>query len=146
MPTKVYLHQVIRSLLCADVSAPTQVEEANKAAFLGIWPGLENDIDEYRKNHNCSCRFKLMEAMRENRDGIQAYLRKINKQDEWQVDLSITDSDRGRQRSARGFVRDIDDSEEAFMALLVEMTQARLRFMGLTVRDIGEGKIRVYFY
>lgn len=146
MAQRVYLHQVIRSLLVADLSNPTEQEELNKAAFLEIWPDQERNIDEYRKNHTCGCRFKLMEVMRENKEGIQAYLRRIGKEGEWQVDLSVAARDRGVNRSARGFIREIADNEEEFTNLLIEMANNRQRYQGLAVRDLGEGRIRIYFY
>lgn len=121
-------------------------------------------MDAFLKKANCgNCRTTLMTIMAQQPDRLQQFVDAID----WAKFLGRKPTDlkdalparatadapvqpvqarRGRPVSIAGTTRDIDDTPEAYTAMMEHINGQNGYFSGLTVRVLPDTRLRVYFY
>lgn len=156
--------EVLRELLPQPPGGPPGEDEL-KTLFLELWPDQARHLASYRAKPGCSCRGHLQEAMIKEPAKLatllEALYRLRGKTFLKPETGEIMDASSPRPGSAaqaavaarppplrhlQGQTRDIPDTPEAYAGLLKDLQKQGLRFTGLSVRQLDNGNLRVYFY
>ncbi len=135
--------------------------------FLELWPDQKDHLRTYRGKPDCSCRAHIQQAMIADTDKLQQFLNAVKRlrgTDFLKMDQAVPENlpplavppkpagvpaaaaPGAPLRHLAGQTRDIVDTPEAYTQLLRDLQKQGLRFMGLTLRPVGENRLRVYFY
>jgi hypothetical protein len=163
---KVKANQLLGLLKVSDHQALTAKDQQIGQLFTSLWPLRADDLAKFRANTECSCKSTLAQAFTEDPvrtkqffDGAAA----INLANNTPIDISqYADLEQedvfgapGRPRTIprsgntvlfTGRTVDIDDTPEAWERHCRQMVKQQAVFQHMAVREIGPGRIRIYYH
>ncbi len=154
MARTINLNSVLDLLRVAQVATLTEREMEVGAAFLSLWPSRGETLNSFRRTPNCgSCKHTLLEVLSEDPGRVKAFLKKIDPGQEYVVDVAASlpvgvarPINAHENKSMAGEVRDIEDTPEAYGKCIQDIRLRGWRYIGLTVRPLEPGRVRLYFY
>lgn len=116
--------------------------------FLNLYPKSGNVLAKFRESPNCgTCKSAMKELLLQDPHRAAKFLSQITGGKEYQLQTEPTMKVvKPSPKYIAGQVRDIADTEEAYKNLIQELQAGSLRYTGLSVRSLGDGRVRVYFY
>ena len=151
----VNLNQLLDLLRVDDINRQTEEELRVGSEFATIWPGSIDTLNDYRRKRSCgTCKYRLMELFQEDPANTQKFFARVWTTGNAQLDIAgsraravpVRESSRSTPTLIAGEVMDIDDTPEAYAALIADLQIQRKRYTGLTVRELQPGTVRVYFF